>query len=142
MSPEIHVRVADWETEQQTIKHLRRTVFIEEQGVPEELEWDGRDAECTQWLATLETDVAGTTRLTPEGQIGRMAVLKPYRHKGIASALLQAAIDHADHAGMHRVFLHSQVEVIGLYEKFGFTSEGGIFLDAGIKHQAMYKLIR
>ena len=141
MNPELRVKQVDWADEQSVLSDLRRTVFIEEQAVPEELEWDGSDEASTHFLALLDGMPVGTVRLTPDGQIGRMAVLKPYRKKGIASALLKAVLDYASQSGMMKVFLHAQADVVPLYEQFNFIKKGGIFLEANIEHQEMYKLL-
>ena len=141
MKAELLIKQVDWRTEQTALSALRRTVFIEEQAVPEELEWDDMDAVSSHFLATLNNQPVGTARLTPNGQICRIAVLKNHRHKGIASALLTAVLAEAEKQGFQKVFLHAQADVVQLYENFGFIRQGDIFLEAGIKHQQMYKLL-
>ena len=139
MSPELRIRQVNWTAEHSVLSQLRRTVFIEEQSVPEELEWDNDDETSIHFLALLGDTPVGTARLTPDGQIGRMAVLKQHRHKGIASTLLKAVLDRASQSGLEKVFLHAQADVVPLYEQFGFIKKGDIFLEASIEHQAMYK---
>lgn len=134
-APEI--RRVDWNDATDTLKHIRRRVFIEEQHVPEELEWDELDAVSTHFLALFNSVPVATARLTPAGQIGRMAVLPQFRHRGIASELLQKVLLHARRQGFERVFLHAQVQVVDFYRKHGFSAQGEIFLDAGIEHRAM-----
>jgi len=112
-------------------------VFIEEQHVAKELEWDGRDDECTQFLATVNSSPVATARLTAEGQIGRMAVLRNFRGKGFGSKLLTTVIEQAKYAGHKQVFLHAQVSVIRFYQHHGFTACGDVFIDAGIEHRSM-----
>ena len=141
MKPEFEIKRVDWASEQSSLSALRRVVFIDEQAVPEALEWDNKDETSAHFLAYLGNEVVGTVRLTPEGQIGRMAVLKPYRNQGIASALLTAVLNYATQLGLDQVFMHAQVDVVPLYEKFGFLRRGEIFLEADIKHQEMYKLL-
>ncbi len=131
------VGIVDWKAAQQDLKAIRQAVFIDEQGVPKHLEWDGQDEACTQFLVSVDTQAVATARLTPAGQIGRMAVLEPYRGQGIGSRLLIAVIDHARQQGHQRIFLHAQVNVIGFYQRHGFTVEGNTFMDAGIEHQTM-----
>ena len=131
------IKVVDWHDQQEALQAIRRMVFIKEQHVPKDLEWDGKDAECTQFLASIDDRPVATARLTPEGQIGRMAVLKEFRGNDIGSRLLAAVIDQARNAGHRQVFLHAQVSVIGFYERYGFIAEGDRFMDAGIEHQTM-----
>jgi predicted GNAT family N-acyltransferase len=137
IAPDIEIQIVDWHNQQDALKAIRKSVFIDEQHVAEELEWDGRDTECTQFLATIDSTPVATARLTSEGQIGRMAVLKNFRGKGFGSRLLAAVIDQAKHAGHRQVFLHAQVSVIEFYQQHGFTAYGDVFIDAGIEHRSM-----
>lgn len=137
MSPAITIRIVDWHQHQPALMAIRKAVFIDEQHVPMELEWDGRDKECTQFLALLDTQPVATARLTADGQIGRMAVLSEHRGHGIGAQLLAAVLEQARQTGFEQVFLHAQVSVIGFYNRQGFTAEGETFIEAGIEHQAM-----
>ncbi len=132
------VREADWERDQATLSHIRRLVFIVEQGVPQEEEWDGRDDDSHHWLATdASGGPIGTARLLPEGQIGRMAVLPEFRGYGVGAALLERAVEKARYLGFTEVFLHAQTHALGFYERAGFSAEGDEFMDAGIPHLQM-----
>ena len=135
--PGLDIQIVDWHDRQDALKAIRKSVFIDEQHVPKELEWDGIDTECTQFLATIDSTPVATARLTAEGQIGRMAVLEDFRGKGIGSRLLAAVIEQAKHAGHKQVFLHAQVSVIQFYQHHGFTACGDVFIDAGIEHRSM-----
>ena len=135
------VEIANWTTDANDLKAIRTTVFIEEQNVPVELEWDGLDSDCTHFIVRSNSKAIATARLKPDGQIGRMAVLKPYRGLGIGSKLLNAVLTHATETSFAAVFLHAQIQVVGFYQQFGFISEGDEFMDAGIPHRAMYKKI-
>lgn len=137
MNDALDIQVVDWHGRRDALQSIRKTVFIDEQHVPKELEWDGLDGECTQFLATSGSTPVATARLMPNGQIGRMAVLKEYRGKGIGSRLLATVLEQAQRAGHRQVFLHAQVSVIGFYERHGFVAEGDIFMDAGIEHRTM-----
>ena len=134
----IDILIVDWNAARNVLAGIRRCVFIDEQGVPAELEWDELDAMSTHFLASIEGIPVATARFTPAGQIGRMAVLPTWRHRGIASAMLRFVLEHARALGFKRVFLHAQVQVTPLYQTHGFTPEGDIFLDAGIEHRAMF----
>ena len=137
MNDALRIEVVDWHDRQDLLKAIRKSVFIEEQHVPKDLEWDGLDPGCTQFLALTGARPVATARLTPQGQIGRMAVLSECRGRGIGSRLLAAVVAHARQAGHAQVFLHAQVSVIGFYEHHGFAAEGNIFMDAGIEHRTM-----
>lgn len=117
---------------------VRRRVFIEEQGIPVELEWDDLDPASRHIVAVAELDAPiGTVRLTPTAHIGRMAVLPAWRHRGIGKQLLQTVLEEAAAAGMSSVALSAQVPVIGFYEKLEFEPYGEIFQDVGIPHRMM-----
>ncbi|MCB1647149.1 MAG: GNAT family N-acetyltransferase [Pseudomonadales bacterium] len=132
------VRRADWNRDQAELSRLRRLVFIVEQGVPAEEEWDNRDAESHHWIATDEQNqTIGTARLLPEGQIGRMAVLQETRGTGVGAALLEAAVNYARELGYPSVFLNAQTHAIGFYERGGFHPVGDEFMEAGIPHLRM-----
>lgn len=124
--------------EEPGIRAVRETVFMAEQGVPEELEWDGLDHEAVHVVARDPMGgVIGTGRLLASGQIGRMAVLPAWRGRGVGTALLRSLLDEARRQGMQRVFLHAQIRALPFYARHGFTPEGGVFQDAGIPHRAM-----
>ncbi len=134
----ISVKLSDWANDRKRLSAVRREVFIIEQSVPESIELDDWDPSSIHVVAENSTEKAvGTARLMPSGRIGRMAVLKPYRHRGIGAAMLQKLIETARERKFTEVHLHAQVGAIGFYEKFGFKAEGGVFLDAGIEHRNM-----
>lgn len=119
---------------------LRRTVFIEEQGVPADLEVDGRDGEAVHLLATDDGTPVGTARFLVVGdaaKIGRVCVLPDRRGEGIGVALIRAAMAEAKAMGLSRATLGAQVSAIGFYDRLGYTAEGEEFMDAGIPHRTM-----
>jgi len=120
---------------------IRKTVFIEEQHVPKDMEWDGLDNNCAHFIVRHQSQAIATARLKSDGHIGRMAVLKPYRNSGVGSSLLAAAIEHARKLGLKKVYLHAQLSATDFYQKHGFEPEGKEFMDAGIPHRAMYKIL-
>lgn len=139
---DFNIREASWDTQQGVLREIRRLVFIVEQKVPKEEEWDGRDEDSWHWLATDSADVPiGTGRLLPDGQIGRMAVLPDHRGRGIGFAILEAAVDKARRLGMAEVFLHAQTHALGFYTKAGFEPYGEPFEEAGIAHLAMRQVL-
>ncbi len=121
---------------------VRRAVFIDEQGVPEALEWDEHDAVSTHWLAELADGTpVGCARLLPDGHIGRMAVLPAWRRQGIGRALLDAALARAQSRRLARALLSAQVHAAGFYLRAGFVALGAPYEEAGIPHVAMEKIL-
>ena len=142
-SRRIEVREADWNAEGPLLSAIRREVFILEQQVPPEEEWDGRDDESWHFLALDGSDgPIGTARLLPDGQIGRMAVLEAYRRAGVGGRLLEEAVDKARAIGLTRVFVHAQTHALSFYERAGFVVEGEEFEEAGIRHRRMSMELR
>lgn len=120
------------------LRAVRDLVFVQEQGVPPEIEIDDLDPRCRHVLARDAGGAAiGTARLSPEGKIGRMAVLRAWRGAGVGSALLQALLRQAREDGLARVALHAQASAIGFYARHGFQPVGERFSEAGIEHLAM-----
>lgn len=117
---------------------VRRDVFVLEQAVPEDLEWDGLDVDCRHVLATDLCGVAiGTGRLLPDGHIGRMAVVKAWRGKGVGRAMLAKLVGLARQRGDRRVALHAQTHAIGFYRRAGFEVSSDEFMEADIPHVEM-----
>jgi predicted GNAT family N-acyltransferase len=137
---DLQIRVADWfSTDRDELKDIRRRVFIEEQAVPAELEWDEFDATATHFLATINDKSIACARLKSDGQIGRMAVLADYRNRGIGDKLLQTVLQVATEQQLKEVYLHAQVAAIPFYERKGFIASGEIFHEANIPHREMRK---
>lgn len=136
---ELKVEQVKWQNEKSHLRHIRTTVFVEEQKVPEDMEWDEHDESCIHVLATLNSSAIATGRLLESGQIGRMAVLEPHRKQGVGSKILEKILFIAESMNMKFVFLNSQVDAISFYKKFGFLEEGEVFDDAGIPHKKMVK---
>jgi Predicted acyltransferase len=124
----------------QSARDIRRKVFIEEQHVPVEEEWDALDDIATHVLVTVDAIPAGTARFYPEDgwlKIGRVAVLLPYRGLGLGHALLRYSLEHGDTGEYDRVFLNAQTDKMRFYEKHGFHRIGEEFDEAGIQHIRM-----
>lgn len=141
LTQQLEVKVADWETDKNNLKELRHKVFVEEQNVPIEVEWDEYDDSSLHFLGTLDGKAVAVARMKPDGQIGRMAVLQEYRNQGFGSQLLQFILQQAAHKNFKNVYLHAQVTAIHFYEKHGFTTSSEKFYDANIAHRAMLKKI-
>ncbi|MFC6339812.1 GNAT family N-acetyltransferase [Pseudomonas sp. CCM 7891] len=135
----IHVRVADWLKDNAEIRRIREAVFIAEQSVPPELEWDADDDGAVHFLA-LEGDFPiGTARLLPSGEIGRVSVLKDWRGLKVGDALMDAVIDEAEKSGQTKQSLSAQVHAAPFYERLGFKIVSDEFLEVGIPHVDMVR---
>ena len=131
------VEAVEWAAAGAALRVVRRRVFVEEQNVPEELEWDDEDAIRRHAVAIARGIPVGTGRLLRDGHIGRMAVLKEWRCRGVGSALMRCLLRLAGDAGHGVVRLHAQTHAVGFYEKHGFVAEGDEFMEAGIPHVVM-----
>ena len=142
MTDDHRINIADWQADQASLLAVRLEVFVEEQGVPLELEVDQHDPLATHLLA-LDTEdrPIGSARLLANGQIGRMAVRRQHRHQGVGRALLRAALQLARQQGLPAVFLHAQCSAEAFYAAQGFVAEGEIFDDAGIPHRLMRRAL-
>lgn len=138
----ILVRPADWHCERSSIRTIREKVFVQEQKVPTELEWDDQEESAQHFLVFLDEKVVGTGRLTKEGKVGRMAISKTVRGQGLGAQLLRAICDYAQQSGYHRIYLHAQQHAEGFYTKAGFCKEGSVFYEAGIPHIKMARELR
>ncbi|NBA96781.1 GNAT family N-acetyltransferase [Pseudomonas sp. R5(2019)] len=135
----IRVRIADWHKDNAEIRRIRDSVFIAEQSVPPELEWDADDIDAVHFLA-LEGDYpVGTARLLPDGQIGRVSVLKDWRGLKVGDALMSAVISEAQNRDLKQQMLSAQVQAIPFYERLGFRIVSEEFLEAGIPHVDMVR---
>ena len=132
------IRMASWQEDGLALRMVRETVFIREQHVPVELEWDEFDAGGLHLLAVdLAENPIATARLLPNGIIGRMAVLKKWRGRDVGSALLLRLLEEAGKRQIHQITLSAQLHAIPFYVKFGFQIAGEEFMDAGIPHVRM-----
>ena len=123
---------------------LRRAVFCREQGVPEFEELDGRDSEGIHLAAIADGDLVGTCRLLHVGhtvQFSRLAVRADARRQGIATKLLELADSESRGLGAKRLVLHAQTYARELYEGVGYRPRGKAFIEAGIEHVAMEKVL-
>ena len=132
----------DWTHDASRLVVVRRTVFIEEQGIPEAMEWDEHDATALHILAlTLSGTPIGCARLLTDGHLGRMAVLPSWRGVGIGKALL-AALKHAAKVRGYSVLrLSAQTHAVGFYAAAGFEAVGAEYAEAGIPHVAMQLIL-
>jgi len=135
------VRISETE-DHATCFGLRHTVFVEEQGVPEDEERDALDAGAIHLLAHQDDRPVGTARILlgpDEAKIGRVCVLPEQRGTGLGKALIRAAMASAKARGLQHVRLGAQIHALEFYAKLGFTAEGPVYDDAGIDHRDMVR---
>jgi predicted GNAT family N-acyltransferase len=131
--------VADWEKHKEELSAVRYEVFVIGQNVPVDLEVEEADKGYTHILAKAGEKPVGTARLTSDGHIGRVAVLKEYRKYGIGKEMMNQIEEVAFELGFDSVELNSQCHAVPFYEKMGYVPYGDVFLDAGIEHRHMEK---
>ncbi|GGX63384.1 GNAT family N-acetyltransferase [Streptomyces anandii] len=155
MSTPYEVRVAEDPADREACFAVRKQVFVAEQGVPEDIEYDAHDAVALHVLAVREGGLPlGTGRLlhgaaaaaktggeAGVGSLGRLAVAKEARGLGVGVALVRAIEDAARARGLTAVDLHAQTHALGFYERLGYEAYGPEFPDAGIPHRAMRRAL-
>jgi predicted GNAT family N-acyltransferase len=133
--PDFHIRRAFWQTDKGHLRFIRSEVFIREQNIPEDKEWDDLDEQSYHVLAEdREKKAVGCGRLTAHGHIGRMAVLKAQRGHGIGQTILKILMGVARDRGFGVVALSAQRDAVAFYEAHGFRVEGDAYEEAGISH--------
>jgi predicted GNAT family N-acyltransferase len=136
--PSFYLEPANYPLDFEDLHYLRNLVFVLEQQIPPEVEFDELDRQCHHFIARdVEGRPIGTGRLSPDGKMGRMAVLREWRGHGVGASLLRTLIEKARKLGLTTVTANAQLTALGFYEKYGFIQEGEIFLEAGIPHQAV-----
>jgi predicted GNAT family N-acyltransferase len=138
-----HITLGDWTAQQSDARAIRHEVFIIEQHIPIELEWDDIDDVSLHAVVHDEKgQVIGTGRLLPDGHVGRMAVRKSMRGAGIGGAILEALMAQAKRRGDKAVILNAQTHAEAFYARHGFVREGEEFMEAGIPHIQMRHVLR
>ncbi|MEU6365629.1 GNAT family N-acetyltransferase [Streptomyces sp. NPDC046931] len=151
MSAAFAVRLAEGPADREACFAVRQEVFVREQGVAEDIEYDAHDADAVHVLAVRQDGVplgtgrllygeaaAGKTGGDPSvGCLGRLAVTREARGLGVGAALVRAIEDAARARGLTAVDLHAQTHALGFYERLGYAAYGPEFPDAGIRHRAM-----
>lgn len=136
------ITVGDWETQRADAQAVRYEVFVLEQKVPLDMEWDEMDPVCIHAVGYDEQGATvATGRLLPDGHIGRMAVKAAMRGQGIGSMILNALIEEARKRGDRAVMLNAQTHAEPFYARYGFVREGDEFMEAGIPHIHMRRTL-
>ncbi|WRT63123.1 uncharacterized protein IL334_000026 [Kwoniella shivajii] len=145
--PSHFVRVAETSEDIQRCMNIRKEVFIYEQGYDIRIETNEDDAESTHFLLLLgDNQAIGTVRvINSNGQLGRFAILKPYRGLGLGRPMIQAVHDYVQSEGGKEVWCQSQagdptnggVDATGFYRRLGYVNRGGRYMKEGTEHQDM-----
>ena len=136
----MQIRTADFGADYTDIRRIRIEVFVEEQGVPEALELDDRDAGCTHVLAFDDTgEAVGTGRIDVDGKVGRVAVTAAVRGTGVGRAMMELLHRVARGRGLSEVWCHAQISAVPFYERLGYVAVGERFFEAGIEHVEMHR---
>lgn len=134
----LKIMSGSWDELAQDARVIREAVFIQEQQIAPEDEWDAEDTISTHFVAYLQDQAVATARLLKNHSIGRVAVLQSARGTGIGYKTMRAVIDQAKAEQRKFVKLSSQVHAIGFYQNLGFDVRGEEYLDCGIPHIDMY----
>ncbi|OAH99568.1 GCN5 family acetyltransferase [Methylomonas methanica] len=138
-----YLEPASYAVDFEDIRYVRNLVFVVEQQIPLEVEFDELDPDCHHFLVRdLDYRPIATCRLSPEGKVGKMAVLCEWRGQGVGESLLRATIDKARNLGLTSVTANAQLSALGFYQRFGFAAEGEVFGEAGIPHQAIRLMLQ
>lgn len=141
MKTELLIELMPWEKARELVSPIRFEVFVREQRVPAEIELDDQDGVSLHAIGFMAEKAVATGRLLPDGHIGRMAVLKQWRGRGIGGAILAKLIGAARRRGDREVALSAQVHAVGFYRAHGFHPVGEAYIEAGIDHQAMVRTL-
>lgn len=136
----VRVELMSWEQAQPVAGPLRFAIFVGEQNVPSGIELDDLDAKCVHAVAyDVDSKAIGTGRLLPDGHIGRMAVVKEWRRRGVGAEIMGALVSEARKRGHRQVMLSAQLQAAEFYRELGFVAEGKVYPEAGILHQKMVR---
>ena len=135
----MEIKVVDWSDARSALTHIRQKVFVEEQAVPESLEWDAQDSNAVHFLGKEGNRPVACARLLKGDKLGRVAVLKEYRHHGWGSRLIKAAEQYLIEHKRNRLNLSAQARAYNFYFENGFRPEARYEWDADIPHIGLSK---
>jgi predicted GNAT family N-acyltransferase len=134
---QVTLKQVTWQEAEDELRSVRTPVFIDEQFVTPEFEWDEIDADAVHLLATFENQPIACLRIIHYKKIGRMAVIKPWRGNGLGAALLLEAINICKRRGSKSIHLSAQTHAINFYQKAGFMQTSDEYTDVDIPHVDM-----
>ncbi len=136
-----HTRVSDFQMQTAAIRDVRTDVFVREQAIPFELEYDENDLTCTHAVAYdgLKPVATGRLDFQQQGRIGRVAVLESYRRRGLGTLIMQALEKEARAGNLTQIWFHAQVSAVPFYLSLGYAVVGDEFMEADIPHVSMEK---
>ena len=140
----MQARDADFTADFASIRRVRETVFIDEQRVPRELEFDERDPHCVHVLVFDGATPVGTGRLDLDygGKVGRVAVVATHRRAGVGTAIMERLHAIARERNQPKLWCHAQLTAVPFYEHLGYVQSGPMFVEAGIDHVRMEYTLR
>jgi predicted GNAT family N-acyltransferase len=140
----MHTIITDYTSREAEIRLIRDQVFIIEQRVPRDEEFDDRDPLCPHAVVYEQEAAVATGRIDLDkgGKVGRVAVLKSHRRRGVGRLLMQALEQHARQQGAERVWCHAQLQAVPFYELLGYRVCGDEFEEANIPHVFMEKTLQ
>ena len=136
-NPAVTIAFVNWDDKKADLFFVRKTVFVDEQNVPADIEMDENDPLCRHVLACDGGKPIGTGRIDAKGKVGRMAILQAYRGTGVGRRILEALIQYGKDNGLVHFYLSAQTHAVGFYEKAGFVRYSEEFEEAGIPHVMM-----
>lgn len=140
---QVAIKEVIWQNAEHALRAVRTPVFIQEQLVTPEFEWDGKDASAVHLLALSGEEAIACLRIINDQKIGRMAVLKDWRGMGIGMALIQKALEIIKNNGEASAYLSAQTHAIGFYERAGFVVTSEEYCDVDIPHVDMeYQFVK
>ena len=137
---DLEVKFVDDEKEFEKVVDIRKTVFVEEQNVPLDLEIDGLDSISKHVIAYFCEEPVGCARLRIDqrARLERVVVLKQYRNRGFGKQIVEYVLDYCKNNNLDEIYFHSRIDTVGFYKKLGFKTRGKIFFEAGIEHIEMF----
>jgi len=138
----MNIRICTYTEAKKLIRQVRNDVFVEEQGVAREEEFDEDDDKCVHAIASNDGLPIATGRLRRDGRIGRIAVVREARGTGIGKRIMCALEKHARDSGIDHLWAHAQVHALGFYERLGYFVSGEVFMEEGIPHRHIEKEIQ
>lgn len=138
LNQQLDIIAGTWQKLNSDARRIREAVFIQEQNIAEQDEWDELDAISMHFVMYIDQQPCATARLLTDHRIGRVAVLNTYRGRGLGQKLMNAMIDQARLQGRPHLMLSSQMHAVGFYQALGFQIQGEPYMDCDIPHIEMY----